>query len=152
MALVEKIAAGRIPDTQPSVRLKVQSFVKAVNSLRVCVNEVCCFSSWRQYLMNIKGMSVVNLLREIIMAVNYEEYLKESQKDWTARFVTRFVLSTNYWMKCLLQMGECPRANHLRNGEPVSQDPTCISGSCLVSTFLAVRTADFIENCTNYQA
>ena len=45
MALVEKIAAGRIPDTQPSVRPKVQSFVKAINSLRACVNEVCCFSS-----------------------------------------------------------------------------------------------------------
>lgn len=39
--------------------------------------------------MNIKGMSVANLLREIITAVNYEEYLKESQKDWTARFVAR---------------------------------------------------------------
>ena len=39
--------------------------------------------------MNIKGMSVANLLREIIIAFNYEEYLKESQKDWTARFVAR---------------------------------------------------------------
>ena len=45
MALVEKIAAGRIPDTQPSVRSKVQSFVKVINSLSVCVNKVSCFSS-----------------------------------------------------------------------------------------------------------
>lgn len=45
MALVERIAAGRVPDTQPSVRSKVQSFVKAINTLRVCVNKVCCFSS-----------------------------------------------------------------------------------------------------------
>ena len=39
--------------------------------------------------MSDNGMSVANLLREIIVAVNYEDYLKESQKDWTARFVTR---------------------------------------------------------------
>jgi len=45
MALVEKIAAGRIPDTRPSVRSKVQSFVKIINSLRECVNKVSCFSS-----------------------------------------------------------------------------------------------------------
>jgi len=86
MALVEKIAAGRIPDTQPSVRSKVRGFVKIINSLKECVNKVSCISSGRQFLMNIKGMSVANLLREIIMAVNYEEYLKESHRDWTARF------------------------------------------------------------------
>jgi len=45
MALVEKIAAGRIPDTQPSVRSKVQSFVKAIDLLRECVNKVSCFFS-----------------------------------------------------------------------------------------------------------
>jgi len=45
MALVEKIAAGRIPDTQPSVRSKVRSFVKAINTLRGCVDKVCYFSS-----------------------------------------------------------------------------------------------------------
>ena len=39
--------------------------------------------------MNIKGMSVAGLLREIIVTVNYEGYLKESQKDWTARFASR---------------------------------------------------------------
>ena len=46
-------------------------------------------SHWWQFLMNIKGMSVAKLLREVIVAVNYEEYLKESQKDWIARFVAR---------------------------------------------------------------
>ncbi len=46
----------------------------------------------RQFLMNLKGMSVANLLRETIMAVNYEDHLKESQKDWTARFVVRMSL------------------------------------------------------------
>jgi hypothetical protein len=45
MTLVEKIAAGRIPDTQPSVRSKVRSFVKVINYLGVCVNKVSCFSS-----------------------------------------------------------------------------------------------------------
>jgi hypothetical protein len=107
--------------------------------------------------MNIKGMSVANLLREIIVAVNYEEYLKESQKDWTARFVAcmsfpRTIAPT----KRLLQMGECPGASHLRNGEPIYQEPICISGNRFVSTSLAVGAsrADFQSrfiNRSNYQ-
>ena len=107
--------------------------------------------------MNIKGMSVANLLREIIVAVDYEEYLKESQKDWTARFVPRMSFPrTIGLMERPLQMGECPGTYHLRNREPVYHGPICTSGSCLISTSLASR-ADFwstglIEHWANYQA
>jgi hypothetical protein len=107
--------------------------------------------------MNIKGMSVANLLREVIVAVNYEGYLKESQRDWTARFVVRVsFLQTLGPMKHPLQMGECPGAYHLRNGEPGYQEPSCISGRSFVSASLASR-ADFrstkpIEHWADYQA
>lgn len=110
--------------------------------------------------MNIKGMNVANLLRETIVAVKYEEYLKESQRDWTARFVARMSFPrTIGLMKRSLQMGECPGAYHLRNGEPAHQEPICISGSCLVSTSLAVRASradiwstEFTGYWANYQA
>ena len=69
--------------------------------------------------MTVQGMSVANLLREVIVAVNYEEYLKKSQKDWTARFAVRMSLPRTIEPMSRLQMGKCPGAYHLRNGEPV---------------------------------
>jgi hypothetical protein len=158
MGLVEKIAAGRIPDIQPSVRSKVKSFVKVINSLRECVNKVSCFSSSGYFSRIIKGISVADLLREVIVAVKYEEYLKESQKDWAARFAALMSCPRAIGpINGLLQVGKCPGAYHIRDREPVYQEFIWISGCCLISVPLTVRASrpdfgliGFFEPCADF--
>jgi hypothetical protein len=100
-------------------------------------------------------MSVANLLRETIVAVNYDDYLKESQKDWVARLaVVMSFPRTTELINGLLQMGKRPGAHHLRNGEQVYQGPICISGNPFVSIPLAVRAsrADYqVQRTRGYQ-
>lgn len=71
MHVVEKIVDGRIPDINPPVLNKAKELVRTMQRLRKLSQE---------------GMSVVDLIQELLTAINYVEYLKTTQQDWEARW------------------------------------------------------------------
>ncbi|KAL0954493.1 hypothetical protein HGRIS_003461 [Hohenbuehelia grisea] len=71
LEVIEKICDGRMPDIKPPVKRKVASFVAAIRSLRKLASE---------------GSSPVDILRQLLTLIAYEDHLKQSQSDWESRW------------------------------------------------------------------
>ncbi|KAI0684955.1 P-loop containing nucleoside triphosphate hydrolase protein [Cytidiella melzeri] len=69
--VVERIHDDKIPDIRPPLKRKIEQFVRAIKTLRGLTAE------WE---------TPAALIRELLSLIQYEEYLKKSQKDWQSRW------------------------------------------------------------------
>ncbi|KAF8905113.1 P-loop containing nucleoside triphosphate hydrolase protein, partial [Gymnopilus junonius] len=71
LELIERIHDSKLPDTKPSIKKKIVSFVKAIRCLRKLDEEKCPPS---------------DMIRKLVDLIGYEGHLKKTQQDWESRW------------------------------------------------------------------
>ncbi|KAF8349154.1 P-loop containing nucleoside triphosphate hydrolase protein [Amanita rubescens] len=71
LEVLERIYDGKIPDIKPPVKRKINSFVNTIRTLRDLAQ---------------KRTSPADLLRHLLLLIDYAEHLKKTQTDWESRW------------------------------------------------------------------